>query len=118
MLVSSAKVRIIRQKKSKKGKKQLTKLALLLFCTFSLLRYIHNHIFFIISANYRFTVVYGDAFYDGTIFNDKNANSWKERHFSHFLGACQKVSPEIAMTQEVAEMILLFVLKSMALSTR
>ena len=67
--------------------------------------HIHKYAFIIISVNYIFTVVYGDTFYDGTIFNAKIANSGNGRHFSVFWGAFPKVSPEIAMTQEVAEMM-------------
>jgi hypothetical protein len=67
--------------------------------------HVHDYAFFIISVNCIFTIVYGDTFHDGTIFNAKIANSGNRRHFSAFWGACQKVSPEIAMTQEVAGMM-------------
>ena len=68
--------------------------------------HIHKYAFFIISVNYIFTVVYGDTFHDGAISNAKITNSGSGRHFFSFWGACQKVSPEIAITQEVADMIL------------
>ena len=68
-------------------------------------RHIHDYAFLIISVKYRFTVVYGDTFHYHTNSNAKIANSGNGGCFYPFSGACQKVSPEITITQEVAEMI-------------